>query len=251
MASQPRIAILASGDRESGGGGSTAAQVVRDVLEERVSLEIGVVICNNAPDEVGVYDKIGGLNREFGLTGDSAIDVVQIGPRTHPDGRTTRGQTQAESDAVVEELNRRSVDGVAALGYLRIITGSLLFDWGWWRDYGRKDPLFSGIYHPKARIVNNHPGILPFTADTHGHGTHQRAIDLFQQGRIQFTAMTHHLVSGEVDAGPVIHETLVGIEDGDDAKQLAMVVQATEKATTSQVLADHFLRRSVHLNGVV
>ncbi|MCA9325163.1 hypothetical protein KDA23_03820 [Candidatus Saccharibacteria bacterium] len=90
MASQPRIAILASGDRESGEGGSTAAQVVRDVLEQRVGLEIGVVICNNAPDEVGVYRKIHDLNREFGLTGDSAIDVVQIGPRTPPDrARTT------------------------------------------------------------------------------------------------------------------------------------------------------------------
>jgi hypothetical protein len=42
-----RVAILASGDRRSGGGGSTAEKVVRDVLEQKVGFNIGVVICNN------------------------------------------------------------------------------------------------------------------------------------------------------------------------------------------------------------
>jgi hypothetical protein len=34
---EPRIAVMASGDRETGAGGSTANQFIRDVLEEKVA----------------------------------------------------------------------------------------------------------------------------------------------------------------------------------------------------------------------
>jgi folate-dependent phosphoribosylglycinamide formyltransferase PurN len=241
-----RIAILASGDLESGGGGSTADKVTRDTLERQLSFSIGVVICNNPPGTVGVYDKFDAINREFGLKGEKRINVVTIGPSTHPEGRQPRGQTLSESAAIRQTLKDYDIGFVAMLGYMRILTGVMVEEGGWKPEYGAADPTNNGIYHPDAWIFNDHPGILPFTADTHGQGTHKKAISLFRQGRIKRTAMTWHLAGAGVDTGAVIHAEPIDIEDTDDAKSLGNKVQGVEKELTATVLDRHLIFREQH-----
>ena len=243
-----RVAILASGDRASGGGGSTADKVTRDSLEGKVGFRVAVVICDNPRGSVGVYERFDKINSEFGLKGDLAIDVVTIGPSTHPGRPQERGQSLDESSAVCRELERRNVDFVAMLGFKRIITGEFMETWGWHPKYA-DDATFgyrNGLYHPKARISNNHPSILPFTADTHGPYSHRLAIDLYNAGRLRHTAMTWHLASAEVDNGPIIDEIPVLITTDDNADSLGDKVQAVEKEFTSSVLEKHLILRAEH-----
>lgn len=243
-----RVAILASGDRASGSGGSTADRVTRESLEGKVSFHVAVVICDNPVGTVGVYERFKKINSDYGLKGGSAIDVVTIGPSTHPGRPQERGQTLDESSAVCRELERRNIDFAAMLGFKRIITGEFVETWGWHPKYA-DDAAFgyrNGLYHPKARISNNHPSILPFTADTHGPYSHKLAIDLYTAGKIQHTAMTWHLASADIDNGPIIDEIPVLITPADDADSLGDKVQAVEKEFTSRVLEKHLILRAEH-----
>jgi folate-dependent phosphoribosylglycinamide formyltransferase PurN len=244
-----RVAILASGDRSSGEGGSTAYFVARDALEAKVDLQIGVVICNNPEGSVGVYPKIDSLNRKFGLTGEDKIDVIEIGPRTHPNGKLERGQSTEESSAICRLLEERNIDFVHMLGYLRIVTSELDETWAWQPKYA-DDELFGfrdGLYHPNARILNNHPSILPFTADTHGHHAHEKAISLRDSGLLKYSAMSWHLATAEIDAGPMVEEMPVRIEDDYTADTLGDAVQKVEKRESAAVLERHLILRGEHL----
>ena len=245
MSNGLRVAVLASGDRASGGGGSTAEKVIRDTLEDRVDFSIPVVICNNPPGTVGVYPKVEALNEEFGLRGGRKIDVVHIGPQNYPDGKLPRGQTLSESAAIVRLLEQRGIDFVSMLGYLRILNGELIQEWGWQPEYAM-EPL-GGIYHPRARIINNHPGRLPLTADTHGHGTHALSKDLYDAGTIHYTAMSWHLGAAAVDAGPLIAEHAVEILPHYTVDDISDAVQAAEKQHTAPVIDAHLLLRQQHL----
>lgn len=245
----PRVAILASGDVKTGGGGSTAEQVARDALEGKVAFSIGVVICNNPAGSVGVYDHFDNLNREFSLLGDNKIEVVNISSGTHPKGPQPRGQTLGESEAICRLLEDRAIDFVTMLGYMKVLNGEFVETWGWQKDYAQ-DPIYGhslGIYHPNARILNNHPAILPFTADTYGSRAHQRAVDLYKQGKLRHTAMTWHLASAEVDQGPTIDEKSVPISDNDNADTLGQKVQKVEKEHTAKVIGEHLIFRAEHL----
>lgn len=244
-----RVAILASGDRESRGGGSTAERVIRDTLEGKVNFTVGVVICNNSRGTVGVYDKVDALNAKFGLRGDSKITVETINSSTHQSGPQPRGQTLGESAAICQLLRERDIDFVALNGYMKVLNGEFVQEWGWRPEYGQADPTHNGIYHRKARILNNHPAILPDTADTHGPGAHARAIELFRAGRLRQTAMTFHLAAPGVDTGPVIHEELVPIFETDDADSLGTRVQNREKELTAPTIQRHLLLREEHLYG--
>ncbi len=263
-----RVAVLASGDRKSGGGGSTAERFARDTLEGKVGLEVGVVISNNPRGTVAVHDKIDAINTEFGLKGDRHIDVVTINSFTHPEGRQPRGQTLAESAAICRLLEQRGIGFVAMLGYMKILTGEFVEEWGWKPEYGAADPTHNGRYHPKARISNNHPAILPFTVDTHGHGAHEKAVKLYKEKIIKYSAMTFHLGSAAVDTGPVYYEhPLAILEEGEPdyfklvseaarnewtartVESLETRMQAKEKELTAPTIERHVILRAEHLRG--
>lgn len=245
-----RVALLASGDRESGEGGSTADRVARDALEGKVAFTIGVVICNNPEGTVGVHSRFEQINHEYGLDGDDRIDVVTINSALFPGGPQPRGQTAEESSAVCRELERRSIDFVAMLGYLKVITTEFEQTWAWRPEYATDDMGFnyrSGLYHPGARISNNHPAILPFTVDTYGRHAHEKVLQLNRAGQLDQTAMTWHLVSAAIDRGPTIYEVPVDVLPSDTADTLGGRVQEVEKDLTATVLEHHLMMRAVHM----
>jgi folate-dependent phosphoribosylglycinamide formyltransferase PurN len=244
-----RVAILASGDRKSGGGGSTAEKVVRDVLEKKVGFAVGAVICNNPEGTVGVYDKINNLNRKFGLKGDNKIPIVTIDHADYPEqtGDPDRGLRLRESEAYCRVLENYGIDFVSMLGFMQILNGELIERHGWKPEYADWDRSTNGIYHPDANIMNNHPSILPWTADTHGHGAHQKAIDLFKTDRITHTAMTYHLASKGVDTGPIVLAEPITILPEDTADSLSDSVQSAEKELTAEVIDHHLIWKRQHL----
>jgi len=215
-----------------------------------VAFTIGVVICNNPEGTVGVYSRFEQINHEYGLEGDDRIDVVTINSALFPGGPQPRGQTAEESSAVCRELDRRSIDFVAMLGWLKVITTEFEETWAWRPEHAADGTGFdyrSGLYHPRARIANNHPAILPFTADTYGRHAHQRVLQANRAGQLDQTAMTWHLVSAEVDQGPIIREVPIDVLPTDTADTLGSRVQEVEKDLTATVLEHHLMMRATHV----
>ena len=248
-----RMGILATGGKKPDEGGSTLYRFGCDILEgkvaDQIDISVGAVVCSRL--EGGVYSKVAALNKRFGLKGDDKLDVVHIGEGTHPEGPQERGQSLGESAAVCRLFEERGIDFGWMLGWTRKLNGEFIEVHGWKPEYAIGDPNHHGIYHRGATLGNNHPAILPFLADTYGHGAHADAMEFYRQGKIRKTAMTWHLASAEVDGGPVIYEEPVPIYEPiygmDVVDDLEKRVQDIEKEKTTEVIARHLSVRAEHL----
>jgi len=96
-------------------------------------------------------------------------------------------------------------------GFLRILTPSFVSAW-------------------EGRAINVHPSILPLFP---GLNTHQRALD----AGMAVHGVTVHRVIPELDAGAILGQALVPIEDGDTAESLAARVLKVEHELYPQALA--------------
>lgn len=207
------IAILASGS------GSTAEAFIHATQDGRVAAEVGLIICNNPPEKAGIFARAAKLNELYGLD----IETVEISGRTHPDGNVGRGQTLAESAAIRERISRGGVAHVALMGYMKMVRGELIEEYGW-------QPTYSSIY--QARMTNTHPGPLPETEDTFGIRTSERVLELGMSA----SRHTVHLVADGIDRGPKIAEYPVDVINGDTAQSLFDRVQVVEKVELPNVL---------------
>jgi phosphoribosylglycinamide formyltransferase-1 len=223
---RPRIAILASGN------GSIAEAYIKTTQLSRVEAEVGLVICNNPPEEAEIYERIERLNQVYGLD----IEMAHISSRTHPDavGEAVRGQTtMAEAEAICEKLSDGGFAHVALMGYLKKVRGPLVEEWGW-------RPNLSSIY--KARMTNSHPGPLPETAGMYGLDASERVLEL------GLTASKHtvHLVAEAIDQGPILAVHDVKIEPDDSAQMIFDNVQRVERELLPFDI-DHFLHgQAIH-----
>lgn len=77
------------------------------------------------------------------------------------------------------------------------------------------------VTHYAGRLVNIHPSLLPAFA---GLNTHQRAID----AGCQVAGATVHLVTSELDHGPILAQAAVPVLPGDSATTLAARVLSQE-----------------------
>lgn len=107
-------------------------------------------------------------------------------------------------------IDRFSPDLVVLAGFMRILTPGL-------------------VRHYQGRMINIHPSLLPALR---GLNTHQRALD---EGLLEHGASIH-LVTEELDGGPVIIQVRVPIIEGDDAERLAERVLEQEHGLYLQAL---------------
>ncbi len=214
------------------------ARFIEGSREGEVNAEVGLVICNNSPTSgVGVYDKVTDANQRYGLE----IETLWISSETHPGNPFGRGQTGDEARAIYEALQERQIEFVLTLGYMKVINGMLMKEFGWKAEYAEADPDSQGIY--LGRMINTHPGILPQTKDTHGIGASQRVLDL----GLPQTAHTLHMVAADVDGGPTIAENRVDVVSGMTAAELFDAVQAAEKANLCGDIDRYFSERAAYL----
>lgn len=103
---------------------------------------------------------------------------------------------------VVAELRARNVEWVVFAGFMRLITAVLL------------------DAYPN-RILNLHPSLLPAFPGTN-------AIEQALAYGVKVTGCTVHLVTAEMDAGPVVDQTVVPVEPDDTAESLALRIHAAE-----------------------
>ncbi len=86
-------------------------------------------------------------------------------------------------------------DLIVLAGYMRVIDPDVIRAWS-------------------GRIINIHPSLLPKYP---GLRTHQRALDAGDSTH----GASVHFVTAELDGGPVISQTVIDVERGDDATSLA------------------------------
>ena len=73
----------------------------------------------------------------------------------------------------------------------------------------------------EGRLLNVHPSLLPAFPGLH---THRRALE----AGCHVTGATVHLVTAELDCGPIVIQSAVPVRPGDDEQALAQRVLATE-----------------------
>lgn len=141
-----------------------------------------------------------------GLARAAALDV----PTFAVDHRGFRGDRAAFEAALLQPLLAARPDILCLAGFMRILTPAFV-------------QQFSG------RMLNIHPSLLPKYPGLH---THQRAIDA---GDAEAGA-TVHLVTPELDAGPILGQVRVPIMPGDTAETLAARVLQQEHRLYPAVL---------------
>jgi len=127
------------------------------------------------------------------------------------DHRPFGGDRAAHEAAVLEVLERESIELVCLAGYMRKLT-----------------PLLVGRY--AGKMLNVHPSLLPAFPGLH---THERAL----AAGVKLHGCTVHLVSEGLDEGPILAQAAVPVLPGDTPESLAARVLAQEHAIYPLALA--------------
>jgi phosphoribosylglycinamide formyltransferase-1 len=123
-----------------------------------------------------------------------------------------QSMSRLEHDMAMDAAIRASgAQYVALAGYMRILTPEFVSGWD-------------------GRMVNVHPSLLPKYKGLH---THDRAIEAGDS----HGGCTVHLVTAELDDGPILGQTPVAIIPGDTADSLAARVLIAEHQLYSRCLA--------------
>ena len=107
-----------------------------------------------------------------------------------------KGRTRAEHDRdTVAELKARDIDLVCLAGYMRVLS-----------------PDFINAY--RGRILNIHPSLLPSFPGLDAQ------LQALEHG-VKWSGCTVHLVDESLDAGPIVAQRVVPVEDGDTEAELS------------------------------
>lgn len=109
---------------------------------------------------------------------------------------------EAFEGALAREIDAHAPKLVALAGFMRVLT-----------------PSFVQRYD--ARLVNIHPSLLPAFP---GLNTHERAL----AAGVKVHGCTVHMVTAELDSGPIVIQAAVPVRSGDDEDRLAARVLKQE-----------------------
>jgi phosphoribosylglycinamide formyltransferase 1 len=130
-----------------------------------------------------------------------------------------KGLAREAHDAIMHDaIVAAKADYVALAGYMRILSPEFVSQW-------------------EGRLLNIHPSLLPNYKGLH---THQRAIDAGDS----HGGCSVHLVTAELDDGPVLGQTAVAILPADTAETLAARVLIAEHQLYARTLADYVGREA-------
>jgi phosphoribosylglycinamide formyltransferase-1 len=173
------------------GSGSNMAAIVQAAQRERWADHYGARVAAVISNKANA--------RGLQLASDHGIVTEVLDHKAYP-------SREAFDTALAQVIDRYDKPGepvlVVLAGFMRILT-----------------PEFVNRY--AGRLVNIHPSLLPAFAGLH---THQRAID----AGCQVAGATVHLVTAELDHGPILAQAVVPILPGDTADTLAARVLTQE-----------------------
>lgn len=126
------------------------------------------------------------------------------------DHRPYKGDRAAFEAELQRQLEEAQPDIICLAGFMRVLTEGFVRNW-------------------EGRMLNIHPSLLPKYKGLH---THQRALDA---GDTQ-AGCTVHLVTPELDDGPILGQARVPVQAGDTADTLAARVLVQEHRLYPAVL---------------
>ena len=126
---------------------------------------------------------------------EARIEAVYLNPRDYPD-------REAYDRAIAELLRARAVDLVCLAGFMRLVGAALL-------------DAFPN------RILNVHPSLLPAFP---GLDAQRQALE----HGVGVSGATVHLVTAELDSGPIVLQSPVPVLDGDTVDSLSARILVEE-----------------------
>jgi formyltetrahydrofolate-dependent phosphoribosylglycinamide formyltransferase len=117
----------------------------------------------------------------------------------------------AHEAAIDDALRSAEIEIVCLAGYMRLLTPFLVGAW-------------------QGRMLNIHPSLLPSFPGLH---THARALE----AGVKLHGCTVHLVTAEMDAGPIVAQAAVPVLAGDTEDDLAERILRQEHAIYPAALA--------------
>jgi formyltetrahydrofolate-dependent phosphoribosylglycinamide formyltransferase len=128
-----------------------------------------------------------------------------------------RGMKRVDFDAILDrEIRKAKADYVVLAGYMRLLSPEFVGKW-------------------EGRMLNIHPSLLP---KYKGLDTHERALEAGDP----VAGCSVHLVTAELDDGPVLAQTQVAVMQGDTPDSLTARVLIAEHQTYSRALAAYVTR---------
>ncbi|HTK83791.1 MAG TPA: phosphoribosylglycinamide formyltransferase [Patescibacteria group bacterium] len=177
--------------------GSTRGTALQGVIE---AIEAGTL---DAKIVLIVSDKPDALILQRGLK--HGIHSLHIGKA---------GLTREAFDAeVTEEFKRAHADLILMVGYMRIVSAAFVKAW-------------------EGKILNVHPSLLPEFAGGMNRDVHRAVIE----SGAKKTGCTIHIVTEDVDAGPILLQKQCEVLPGDTVETLKERVQALEQQAFVEVL---------------
>lgn len=176
-------------------------------------LRIGLIGSTRGSSSQLTFDSIkkGDLNAEIVVVVSNKKDAGIL-ERGQNEGVKTvhvpckKGTPRAEYDAEVTKVFREAgVELVMMCGFMRIVSPEFCKDW-------------------EDRCINIHPSLLPKHAGGMDLEVHKAVVDA---GETE-SGCTVHLVTEEVDGGPVVVQRVVKVEPGETPESLKAKVQAEE-----------------------
>ncbi len=174
-------------------------------------LKLGILVSGRGTNLQAIIDAIdkGDLNVEIKLVGCNHEGAQAI-ERAERAGLNVEvyelrdyASRLAKQQAIADRLEAADVDLVVCAGWDRVLK-----------------PEFIGRF--AGRVINVHPSLLP----AFGGGLH--AIEEAWRYRVKVTGCTVHFVTDEIDAGPIISQAAVEVEQDDSVETLAERIHIVE-----------------------
>ncbi len=176
------------------------------IAPARLSRRLGVLISGRGSNLQAIIDAIGSkrLNAEIAVVISNRADAAglkraqEVGVETLVLDHADKAEFPTREDydrALARLLKERNVGLVCLAGFMRLLT-----------------KVFLDAF-PNA-IVNIHPSLLPSFPGANAQ------YQAWEHG-VKWTGATVHLVTAELDGGPIVLQETVPVEDGDDVGTLA------------------------------
>jgi phosphoribosylglycinamide formyltransferase-1 len=136
---------------------------------------------------------------------DAGIEAVHVNPRDHPD-------RDSYDRALVRVLKERNIGLVCLAGFMRLVG----------------PPLLEAF---PDRIVNIHPSLLPSFS---GLEAQRQALE----HGVRISGVTVHLVTAELDGGPIVRQAAVPVLDDDTVGTLSARILIEEHRIYPEAIAD-------------
>lgn len=122
-----------------------------------------------------------------------------------------------DNDLLLDTLKKEKIDLVVLAGYLKILPQKIIDQY-------------------ESKIINIHPSLIPSFCGIgfYGRKVHEK---VFEKG-VRFTGATTHFVTKDADAGPIIYQEIVEINQEDTIDDIAKKVLDKEHEILTKSVRD-------------